>query len=208
MKAGLCALILGMRAMAGTSRVPLTVQTDPPQLSIPDSKVPVTLGVMSRCPDALLCESVFDYVLKRVADKVDMSLTFIGKLNSTEPDFGVTCMHGSDECAGNNYQGRDKIGTPATALQCAETVHIDWENSKVGECAGTDGSGKAAEGVQLLQESVQATRALGIEKSCTVLINGRQVCIRDGEWKECEGGHTPNDFVRQINEEYDKLNSV
>lgn len=42
-------------------------------------KVPVTLGVMSRCPDALLCESVFDKVLAQVDDKVTMSLTFIGK---------------------------------------------------------------------------------------------------------------------------------
>lgn len=33
---------------------------------------------MSGCPDALLCESVFDHVLDRVSDKVDLSLTFIG----------------------------------------------------------------------------------------------------------------------------------
>ena len=44
-----------------------------------DIKVPVVLGVMSRCPDALLCESVFEQVLRRVNDKVDISLTFIGK---------------------------------------------------------------------------------------------------------------------------------
>lgn len=44
-----------------------------------DVKVPVVLGVMSRCPDAVLCETVFDHVLQRVADKVDLSLTFIGK---------------------------------------------------------------------------------------------------------------------------------
>lgn len=43
-----------------------------------DKKVPVLLGVMSACPDALLCESVFDRVLKRVGSKVDISLTFIG----------------------------------------------------------------------------------------------------------------------------------
>ena len=44
-----------------------------------DTKVPVLLGVMSACPDALMCESVFDHVLQRVGDKVDLSLTFIGK---------------------------------------------------------------------------------------------------------------------------------
>jgi hypothetical protein len=41
--------------------------------------VPVTLGVMSRCPDALLCETVFDKVLDRVHEKVDIQLAFIGK---------------------------------------------------------------------------------------------------------------------------------
>lgn len=44
-----------------------------------DVKVPVVLGVMSACPDALLCESVFDRVLKRVGNKIDLSLTFIGQ---------------------------------------------------------------------------------------------------------------------------------
>jgi hypothetical protein len=38
----------------------------------------VILGVMSRCPDAITCETVFDKVLERVGDKVDMSLAFIG----------------------------------------------------------------------------------------------------------------------------------
>ena len=42
-------------------------------------RVPVLLGVMSRCPDALLCESVFDGVLKHTWDIVDISLSFIGK---------------------------------------------------------------------------------------------------------------------------------
>jgi len=44
-----------------------------------DVRVPVQLGVMSRCPDALLCESVFNAVLKEVADKVDLSLVYIAK---------------------------------------------------------------------------------------------------------------------------------
>ena len=57
------------------------------------------------------------------------------------------------------------------------------------------------------------------------MINGKQVCIRDGTWYECEvrdlcescqrtsclyqtqGGHTDADFIRQVNEEYERLNS-
>ena len=42
-------------------------------------KVPVVLGVMSRCPDAHLCESVFDEVVQHVEDKIDLTLTFLGK---------------------------------------------------------------------------------------------------------------------------------
>lgn len=43
-----------------------------------DVKVPVVLGVMSKCPDALICEATMDKVLKQVNDKVDLSLSFIG----------------------------------------------------------------------------------------------------------------------------------
>lgn len=194
----------------------------------PDVKVPVTLGVMSRCPDALICEAVFDKVVTKIGDKIELSLSFIGKLNDSEKDFGVSCMHGPDECAGNvqelcafkylpqqqwwsyvqcqNYNGRDKIGTPDVALSCANTAKFSWEESGVGECAGPSGDGKGEEGVELLKESVQTSELLGITKSCTVLINAEKVCVHDETWKECDNGHTPEDFIRQINDEYDKLN--
>lgn len=73
-----CLTVLGAWA---ESQVPISVSpvhaTSSSQTS--DVKVPVVLGVMSRCPDAVLCESVFDYVLKDVLDKVNLSLTFIGR---------------------------------------------------------------------------------------------------------------------------------
>ncbi len=40
-------------------------------------RVPVTLGVMSRCPDALLCETLFDNVIPRVAEKIDLSFAYV-----------------------------------------------------------------------------------------------------------------------------------
>lgn len=46
-------------------------------LSLEDVKVPVTLGVMSACPDALKCEAVFNRVLQRVGDKIDLTLTYV-----------------------------------------------------------------------------------------------------------------------------------
>ena len=38
-------------------------------------------------------------------------------------------------------------------MKCADVINIDWNESKVGECAGRNGSGEGAEGVKLLQES-------------------------------------------------------
>ena len=69
-------------AVAAHTPPPLAVQTDNEYSVLADVrlvKVPVVLGVMSACPDAIFCEAVFDDVLAQVGDKVDLSLTFIGK---------------------------------------------------------------------------------------------------------------------------------
>jgi len=211
-----------------TALIPFRVQYQDELRTVPDVKVPIHLGVMSRCPDALLCESVFNEVLSRVIDKVDLSLVYIANIDNSQPDFGVSCMHGPEECAGNvqqlcvykyapfqnwwefvqcqNYKGKEGIGGPDVALKCADTADIDWETSGAGQCAGLDGSGKGSEGVALLKESVLLGKKLNIKKSCTVLISGRAVCVHDGTWKDCEMGHGVNDFVKQIDEEYGRLN--
>ena len=44
-----------------------------------DVKVPVELGVMSKCPDALACESIFDQVIPKVGTKMDLELLYIGQ---------------------------------------------------------------------------------------------------------------------------------
>ena len=59
--------------------IPFRVQYQDEIRSISDIKVPIQLGVMSRCPDALLCESTFNEVLSRAIDKVDLSLVYIAK---------------------------------------------------------------------------------------------------------------------------------
>ncbi|KAG5221601.1 secreted protein [Salix suchowensis] len=205
-----------------------------------DVKVPIHLGVMSRCPDAVLCESVFDKVLPRVIGKIDLSLvvhprafrtscTRHSSLDPTNEDFGVKCMHGA-QC--QNYHGRESVGEPDLALSCAGASKIDWEGSGVGQCAGNDASGKAPEGIAMLKESLRLAQNLNIQcansvhlsffyssasldssKSCTVLINKKAVCVHDGTWKDCEGfksqkGHDVNDFVKQIEEEYEHLNEL
>jgi hypothetical protein len=66
-------LVLATVANAGA------IQQVPWSLSRGEVKVPVVLGVMSKCPDAILCEAVFDRVLKRVSDKIDLSLTYVAR---------------------------------------------------------------------------------------------------------------------------------
>lgn len=104
-----------------------------------------------------------------------------------------------------NYQGREYIGEPDVALKCANIAGIDWETSGAGQCAGLDGSGKGSEGVGLLKESVLLTEQMNLRcvlsmlypdnrsetsilnrTSCTVVINGRAVCVHDEIWKNCE----------------------
>ncbi|KAF8351466.1 hypothetical protein F5887DRAFT_209883 [Amanita rubescens] len=193
-----------------------------------DIKVPVELGVMSRSPDALLCENIFDHVLQWVSRKVDFTLRYVAELDASEPVFGVKCVHGTQECAGNvqqlcvakyapsrwwefvrcqNFEGKEKIGQPALAVKCGDVINIDWNESKVGECAGRDGSGEGAEGIKLLQESVAFSARDGITESCTVLIEAQKVCVHDGLWKECENGHSVPAFVRQIDHAYNILNN-
>ncbi|EAU84776.2 hypothetical protein CC1G_00295 [Coprinopsis cinerea okayama7 len=199
----------------------------PDSVILGDVMVPVHLGVMSRCPDALLCESVFDEVLGVVGDKVELSLVFVARIDPSQPD-GVKCLHGAVECAANtqqlcaakynpfskwwafvqcgNYHGKDKIGLPETVSTCAKAAEIDWEGSGAAQCAGKDGRGE--EGLQLLKDSIHLGNEFNIQKSCTVLISGRKICVHDGTWKECENGHSVQNFVDQIEEEYRRLNSL
>ncbi|ESK95975.1 secreted protein [Moniliophthora roreri MCA 2997] len=199
-------------------------------LNMDDVKVPVQLGVMSRCPDALICENIFDQVLTKVANKVDISLIYIANIDPSEPEIGVTCKHGREECVGNihqlcvqkytsfahyweylhctNFQGIPQIGLPQTAYKCAKAANIDWDGSGIGACTGPDASGTGEEGISLLKDNVLLGKQMGLKTSCTVVINGEEVCIHDGgDWRKCNNGHTVNDFVRQINDEYNKLNA-
>jgi len=208
----------------------LAMQSPMKSIKEDDVKVPVQLGVMSKCPDALLCEGVFNQVIPKVENKIDISTVYVAKIDPKDETFGVTCLHGPQECAGNvqqlcvfahesrkvwwefdqcqNFEGREQIGTPELALKCARTAGIDWEASETGQCAGLDGSGTGEEGIALLKKSVKLGKEMDITKSCTIVINGRKVCVHDSTWKECENGHSVGDFVRQINDEYARLNQV
>lgn len=63
--------------VSASPHVPLVDQTASDRTF--DTRVPVQLGVMSKCPDALLCESTFNEVLGKVGDKMDLSLVYVAK---------------------------------------------------------------------------------------------------------------------------------
>ncbi|WWD17678.1 hypothetical protein CI109_102119 [Kwoniella shandongensis] len=124
------------------------------------NKVNLSLFVMSRCPDARLCEDLFEEVFKTdgVFDKVNLDMNYIGHINKTEP-LGVSCKHGPIECLGNAHQlcayhhlpiedywafvqcqnfpssFPKEIGELSFAKRCIETIGADWWESGVGECA-------------------------------------------------------------------------
>jgi hypothetical protein len=72
-------LLLSALPLAHGFKTPVFNVQDATQSPLQDAKVPVQLGVMSQCPDALLCESVFNEVLQYTGDKMDLSLVYIAR---------------------------------------------------------------------------------------------------------------------------------
>ncbi|CAG8529796.1 16712_t:CDS:2 [Acaulospora colombiana] len=121
---------------------------------------------MSRCPDAVICESVFGEVYQLTF------FTFILCLNRDLP----------------------RIGTRDWAKKCSEETGVDY--APVDQCANSE------LGKQLFVDSVHVTNERGVTKSCTIYVNGKPRCIRDGRWYSCADGHTVDDFVRTIVDAY------
>ncbi|KAK4050015.1 hypothetical protein OIO90_005205 [Microbotryomycetes sp. JL221] len=187
-----------------------------------NNKVPVILGVMSKCPDAQVCEIVFDRVLDQVGQQVDLNLVYIGTLDNKSQPYGVECMHGTSECAGNiqqlcaakHFQGQSGEINPfadwwnaSLFIQCVNY----GPTSKIGDesiaqrCSAVVGHKwqeiescvRGSEGIELLKRSVTMANELAITKSCTIVIGGKPVCVHDGTWKHCDEGHETGHFVRQ-----------
>ncbi|KAJ2805517.1 hypothetical protein H4R20_002063 [Coemansia guatemalensis] len=177
-----------------------------------DDKVQVELFVMSRCPDAVKVETVFSEVIPAVYSIMDVQLNFIAKLdpNST---LEAHCGHGEAECRGNidelcalrhrgdlptfwrflsclNSHFKDIGKDPDLTLQCASNAGLD--TAAFLNCATQQ------EGRDLLKQSIENTEFAGVARSATVYINGKNRCVEDGGWRECPGGHSPSDFIRDI----------
>ncbi|OLL26422.1 hypothetical protein NEOLI_002448 [Neolecta irregularis DAH-3] len=80
-------------------------------------------------------------------------------------------------------QNRDQEAIPSNADPCGFSYP---------DCVYTKGK-------DLLSQSAERTRRLGVDKSCTVFIDGKQECIRDNDqWINCPDGGEVGDFVKRI----------
>ncbi|EUC29778.1 hypothetical protein COCCADRAFT_105674 [Bipolaris zeicola 26-R-13] len=183
-----------------------------------DSKVPLDVHIMSKCPDARDClNKLVLPAMANVSDKVDFRLSMIGTL--TEDD-GVLCMHGQTECLGDivmlcaaseypdpklhlgftNCLITDYPEIPARSLieDCALEHGLDFE--VLNECMSRE---NGAYGMGLLRDSAQHSRDVGVTTSCTVRLDDKVRCVADGgKFKDCPDGDKPEDLIRDIERLY------
>jgi len=203
------------------SLLPITQPAVPTSPNSEDTKkrVPLEIHIMSKCPDARDCmQQLVVPAMVNISSKVDFKLSFIGR--ATDHDDGVACMHGPGECLGNIielcaaslypdakiYLGfamcleaqYGKIPGEEFVRDCAAEHGVDF--GKVNECMSRD---DGAWGMGMLRESVEATREVGVTKSCTVRLGGKVRCVRDGGmWKDCEGGSEVTDLIGDVERLY------
>jgi hypothetical protein len=186
--------------------------------AVPQAKpVPVELFVMARCPDALKCESVFEHVLSRVGNITQTQLTYIAQFEASEPDGtpkgNPVCKHGPLECAAARQQlcvkhHYPQISTWYRFVRCQNRYPADIGRAWVAEmCASSIGirytgqlrrCAEGAQGHELLRASALRAKKLNIKTSWTISIAEQPRCVHDGKWRDCPGGHSVQDFVRDI----------
>jgi hypothetical protein len=185
-----------------------------------DTKVPVDVHIMSKCPDARDClKKLVLPAMANVSDKVDFRLSMIGSLTA---DDGVECKHGQTECLGDivmlcaaseypdlklylgftNCLTNDYSEIPARSLieDCALEHGLDF--GVLNDCMSKE---NGAYGMGLLRDSVQHSSDVGVTTSCTVRLDNKVRCVTDGgKFKDCEGGEKPEDLIRDIETLYEE----
>jgi len=176
---------------------------------------------MSKCPDARDCLQMLVLpTMANVSSKVNFTLSYIGTVDPKSDE--VSCMHGPGECLGNiiqlcaikvypdpkqnlgfaNCMTSDYQDIPERDLveECAMEYGIDFD--QLNACISDEG-----EGIDLLRASVERSQHLGVRKSCTVRLDDKIRCIRDGgEWYDCDGGSEVGDLVADIEKLYSEYN--
>ena len=132
-------------------------------------------------------------------------------------------MHGPSECLGDiillcgahlyplpklylgfaNCMISDYPHIPARSLveSCALEHGLDF--NKINACI----SDEDLHGINLLRKSAERSREMNVTISCTVRLDGKVRCVRDGGvWENCEGGSEVKDLVRDVEDLYNEAN--
>lgn len=143
-------------------------------------------------------------------------LTIRSSRSETDHDDGVLCKHGPSECLGNIIElcAAQLYPDPKINLGFTMCLTRDYqdipERSLVEDCALEHGISMdklnkctvdedGALSVDMLKASFNRSATAGVTRSCTVRLNDKIRCVRDGgEWKDCAGGHRAEDLVRDV----------
>lgn len=85
---------------------------------------------------------------------------------------------------------------------CALEHGVDFDS--LNACVSEEGKG-----LKLLESSVKRSMEAGVKYSCTVRLDDKFRCIRDGgQWKDCEGGSNVKDLVEDVERLYRLKNQI
>ncbi|UJR35387.1 hypothetical protein I4U23_028144 [Adineta vaga] len=213
----LLTILLPLILFMGTIIIYRSYQTSDTLTIISDKPVRVEFFVMSKCPDARKCETLFAPSLIKLSSIINFTVSFIAYETQTNQ---IECMHGPDECLGNKQQlcvqsmcsqttllkflqcqSRQLANIPNNGEQClkeASDGSIKW--SDIDTCVKSD------KGNELFHQSLQRTKSASAKKSCTMNLNGQFWCMHDGTWYGCSDGHDEKSFIKAICSRYNGMN--
>ncbi|CAF1362135.1 unnamed protein product, partial [Adineta steineri] len=213
----LLTILLPIIFFIGTIMVYRSYQSSDSITVVSDKPVRVDFFVMSKCPDAKKCETLFGPTLLKLSSIINFTVSYIAY--GTKAD-SIECMHGPDECLGNKQQlcvqsmcsqttllkflqcqSKQYGNIPNNGEQCVKEVSdgtIQW--SDIDTCAKSD------KGNQLFLKSLEKTRSASAKKSCTINLNGKFWCMHDGTWSGCSEGHDENSLIKAICSRYNGAN--
>lgn len=184
---------------------------------ISDKPIRVDFFVMSKCPDARKCETLFAPSLLKLSSIIDFTVSYIA-YGSTPND--IQCMHGVDECIGNKQQLCVQDTCSQTTfikfLQCqSQQIHNIPNNGE--QCVKEVSDGtlkwsdietcvKSNKANELFQKSLEKTRSASAKKSCTIHLNGKFWCMHDGTWSGCSEGRDEKSLIKAICSRYNGPN--
>jgi len=182
-----------------------------------NSPVRVDFFVMSKCPDARKCETLFAPSLLKLSSIINFTVSFIAY--ESKPN-EIECMHGVGECLGNKQQlcvqSMCSQTTLIKFLQC-QSKQLDNIPNNGEQCVNEASDGtlkwtdidacvKSHKANLLFHNSLEKTRSASAKKSCTIHLNGQFWCMHDGSWYGCTEGHNENNFIKAICSRYNGPN--